>query len=85
MLVSSAQSVKCFSSIKLNSLKTLARTLFNPFSPKPIEQAKDSHSNSLADAENVFELQHHTIRPSSMVNQFLSLSLTPSNDFHAAE
>lgn len=71
MLVSTVQSMKCFASVKLNPLKTLSRTLFNPFASKPIEQAKDSHSNSLADVENVFELQHHTIRPSSMVNAFL--------------
>ncbi len=40
----------------------------NPFGSKSIEAAKDAHSNLLTDAENVFELQHHIVKPKAMVN-----------------
>jgi len=49
--------------------KVFVRTLFNlnPFASKQIQAAKDAHSNLLTDVEHVFELQHHTVKPSSMV------------------
>ncbi|CAF4834600.1 unnamed protein product [Rotaria sp. Silwood2] len=47
--------------------KTILRTLFNSFTAKTIQKPKDAHSNLLTDTENVFELQHHTVKPSSMV------------------
>jgi hypothetical protein len=58
---------KIFSSIQSKFGQIFIRTIFNPFGSKPIEQAKDAHSNLLTDAENVFELQHHTVKPNSMV------------------
>lgn len=48
--------------------KNLSRTLFNLSASKPIEKLKGSHSNLLTDKENVFEVQHHIVKPSSMVN-----------------
>lgn len=50
-----------------NVTQTFLRTLFNPFGSKSIEAAKDAHSNLLTNTENVFELQHHTVKPSAMV------------------
>lgn len=57
-------------SIQPTIRKTIIRTLLNPFASKPIEKAKDAHSNLLTDTENVFELQHHTVQPSSMVKLY---------------
>jgi hypothetical protein len=67
MYLSSNNSLKIFSSIQAKFGKTFIRTLFNPFASKQIEQATDAHSNLLTDAENVFELQYHIVKPSSMV------------------
>jgi hypothetical protein len=72
MYLTSNNTLKFFCSIKPKFGSTIIRTLFNPFAPKPIEKATDAHSNALADSENVFELQHHTVKPSSMVNKVLS-------------
>jgi hypothetical protein len=69
MHLSSHKTLQIFGSIQSKFGKTFIRTIFNPFTSKPIETAKDAHSNLLTDAENVFELQHHTVKPSSMVNQ----------------
>jgi hypothetical protein len=68
MHLSNKNTLKFLHSIQPIFQKTIIRTLYNPFAPKPIEAAKDAHSNLLTDAENVFELQHHTVNPSSMVN-----------------
>lgn len=65
---SSIKTLKLFNSIQPTIQKTLIRTLLNPFASKTIETANDAHSNLLTDTENVFELQHHTVKPSSMVN-----------------
>jgi hypothetical protein len=67
MYSSSNNTLKLFNSIQPTIRKTIVRTLLNPFAPKPIEAPKDAHSNLLTDTENVFELQHHTVKPSSMV------------------
>jgi len=70
-LLKNNNTLKIFSSIQANFGKTFIRTIFNPFGSKQIETAKDAHSNLLTDAENVFELQHHTVKPNSMVIQRL--------------
>jgi hypothetical protein len=67
MYSSSNNTLKLLNSIQPTIRKTIVRTLLNPFASKPIETAKDAHSNLLTDTENVFELQHHTVKPSSMV------------------
>ncbi len=67
MYSSSNNTFKLLNSIQPTIRKTIIRTLLNPFASKPIEKAKDAHSNLLTDTENVFELQHHTVQPSSMV------------------
>ncbi len=67
MFSSSNNTLKLLNSIQPTIRKTIVRTLLNPFASKPIETAKDAHSNLLTDTENVFELQHHTVKPSSMV------------------
>jgi hypothetical protein len=67
MYSSSNNTLKVLNSIQPTIRKTIVRTLLNPFASKPIETAKDAHSNLLTDTENVFELQHHTVKPSSMV------------------
>lgn len=67
MYSSSANTLKLFTSIQPCLQKTVVRTLLNPFKPKEIERAKDSHSNLLTDTENVFELQSHIIKPNAMV------------------
>jgi len=41
---------------------------FNPFAPKPIEKAKDAHSNLLTDMEHVFEVQHHIFKPRALTD-----------------
>ncbi|CAF1021696.1 unnamed protein product [Adineta steineri] len=66
MYLSKYNTIKLLGSISSNLGKTSVRTLFNPFASKPIETAKDAHSNTLTDTENVFELQHHIVKPSSM-------------------
>lgn len=73
MYLSNQSAWKICSSIgsKLNS-KIFVRSLFNPFASKQIETAKDSHSNSLTNTENVFELQHHIVKPSAMVTYSIS-------------
>jgi hypothetical protein len=70
MYLSNKNTLKFLCSIQPKFGKNIIRTLFNPFGSKPIEQAKDAHSNLLTDTENVFELQYHTIKPSSMVNYY---------------
>ncbi|CAF3347572.1 unnamed protein product [Rotaria sp. Silwood1] len=60
--------LKLVNLIQSNIRKTILRTLFNSFTTKTIQKAKDAHSNLLTDTENVFELQHHTVKPSSMNN-----------------
>jgi hypothetical protein len=70
-LLKNNNTLKIFSSIQAKFGKTFIRTIFNPFASKQIETAKDAHSNLLTDAENVFELQHHTVKPNSMVIQRL--------------
>jgi hypothetical protein len=67
MYSSSNNTLRLLCSIQPKFRKTIIRTLLNPFASKPIEKASDAHSNSLADTENVFELQYHTVKPSSMV------------------
>ena len=67
----SRSTLKCLCTGNSTWPAAITRTLFNPFSPKPIEKAKDAHSNALADTEHVFELQHHTVKPSAMVNILL--------------
>jgi len=67
MYSSSNNTLKLLNSIQPTIRKTFVRTLLNPFASKPIETAKDAHSNLLTDTENVFELQHHTVKPNSMV------------------
>jgi len=64
---SSNNTLKLFNSIQPNIRKTIIRTILNPFASKSIETAKDAHSNLLTDTENVFELQHHIVKPKSMV------------------
>ena len=68
MYSSSNSTVKFLHSIQPIFRKTFVRTLLNPFGSKPVEKAKDAHSNLLTDTEYVFELQHHTVQPQSMVN-----------------
>lgn len=68
MHLSNKNTLKFLCSIQPKFGKNTIRTLFNPFAPKQFESAKDAHSNLLTDAEHVFELQHHTVKPSSMVN-----------------
>ncbi len=70
-LLKNNNTLKIFSSIQAKFGKTFIRTIFNPFASKQIETAKDAHSNLPTDAENVFELQHHTVKPNSMVIQRL--------------
>jgi hypothetical protein len=70
MYSSSNNTFKLLNSIQPTIRKTIIRTLLNPFASKPIEKAKDAHSNLLTDTENVFELQHHTVQPSSMVKLY---------------
>ncbi len=67
MYSSSNNTLKLFNSIQPIIRKTIIRTLLNPFASKPIQTAKDAHSNLLTDTENVFELQYHTVKPNSMV------------------
>jgi hypothetical protein len=69
MHLSKYQPVKLFRTVPANVGKTIVRTMFNPFGSKSIETAKDAHSNLLTSTENVFELQHHIVRPKAMVNQ----------------
>jgi len=64
---SSIKTMKLFKSIQPCLQKTVVRTLLNPLKPKEIERAKDSHSILLADTENVFEVQTHTIKPNALV------------------
>jgi hypothetical protein len=71
MYFSSNNTLKFLSSIQPKLGKTIIRTIFNPFASKPIEPAKDAHSNLLTDVEHVFELQNHTVKPSSMVIFFI--------------
>lgn len=68
MQSSGNRTLRLFSSIQSKYRKTIIRTLINPFGSKQIERAKDSHSNTLTDSEHVFEVQHHTVNPRSMVN-----------------
>ena len=63
----STNTLKLVNYIQPKIRKTIIRTVFNPFAAKPIEKATDAHSNALTDTKNVFELQHHTVKPSSMV------------------
>lgn len=65
--------LKCLTSLQSNVGKTITRTLINPFGSKSIEAAKDAHSNLLTNTEHVFEVQHHTVKPSSMVKRYFSL------------
>jgi hypothetical protein len=81
MHLSTKNTLKFLCSNQLKFGKTIIRTLFNPFASKQIESAKDAHSNLLTDAENVFELQHHTIKPSSMVNYFFSRIFEKKKDY----
>jgi hypothetical protein len=67
---------KLLCSIQTKFGKTIIRTIFNPFASKPIEPAKDAHSNLLTDTENVFELQHHTVKSNSMVNKYAYFPMT---------
>ena len=69
MYSSTSKTLKLFNAIQPSLRKTVIRTLLNPFASKPIEKASDSHSNLLADTENVFELQTHTIKPNAMVGK----------------
>jgi len=69
---SGTNTLKFLCSIQPKLGRTMIRTLFNPFAPKPIEKAKDAHSNLLTNAENVFEVQHHTVKPSAM-NEYESI------------
>ncbi len=69
---SNIKTLKLLNSIQPHIRKTIIRTLLNPFGSKPIEKAKDAHSNLLTDTENVFELQYHTVKPSAMVKYILS-------------
>ena len=64
---SGTNTLKLVNSIQPKIRTTVIRTLFNPFASKPIEKATDAHSNALTNTKNVFELQHHTVKPSSMV------------------
>ena len=70
MQSSTNKTLRLFHFIQPQLRRTIVRTLLNPFGSKPIEKAKDSHSNTLTDAEHVFEVQHHTVKPSSMVTIF---------------
>ena len=70
MYLSSENILKCISSVQPKFGKFFIRTLFNPFGSKPIEAAKDAHSNLLTNTDHVFEVQHHTVKASSMVNNF---------------
>ncbi len=67
MHLSNSTTVKFLCSVQPKFGKTIVRTLFSAFGSKPIEQAKDDDSNLLTNTDNVFELQHHTVKPSSMV------------------
>jgi hypothetical protein len=58
---------KLLNTIQPTIRKNVIRTLLNPFAPKAIETAKDAHSNLLTDTEYVFDVQQHTVQPSSMV------------------
>ena len=69
MYSSSNSMVKLFDSVQPIFRKTSVRTLLNPFASKPVEKAKDAHSNLLTDTKNVFELQQHTVQSRSMVTK----------------
>lgn len=45
-------------------LRSLSKTLAS----KPVESTKNAHSNLLTNTDNVFEVQHHTVKPNTMVN-----------------
>ncbi|CAF0964606.1 unnamed protein product [Adineta steineri] len=66
MYAPSNNTLKLFNLIQPNVRKTILRTLFSGFTSKSIETPKDAHSNLLADAQNVFELQYHIVKPRSM-------------------
>ncbi|CAF1566522.1 unnamed protein product [Rotaria magnacalcarata] len=63
---STTNTLRLISIVQSTMRKTINRTLFNTFTTKPIEKAKDAHSNLLTDTDHVFELQHHTVKPSAM-------------------
>lgn len=60
-----SSTLKNLSSVPNYVRPMIIRTLFSPFTSKSIERAKDAHSNTLTDTENVFEVQHHTVKPSA--------------------
>lgn len=70
MYSANARTLKSLCSMQSNFGKLIYRTIFSTFRSKPILAAKDTHSNLLTNTENIFEVQHHTVKPSSMVNKF---------------
>ncbi|CAF3462259.1 unnamed protein product [Rotaria sp. Silwood1] len=66
MYLSYHNTLKFLCAIQPKVSKFVVRTLATPFRSKPIEKANDAHSNLLTNSEHVFEVQHHTVKPSAM-------------------